>query len=507
MNENMKMVENKILRNMEELLEDFGYDPTQGALKEILRVWRKNKEQLISLLARHPAWDSENCMIVFDHDYERGIQMDAIREFIAWIDGESVHLPSMMRFWILSAEPYVSEKWVRRFKDCEGWTVHRGEKTSRVVNRLCKQLEIGNLAEYDREFAKYADAITPLKIRRHTVISVNPLDYLTMSFGNSWSSCHTIDKENKRKNGGSSYNGCYSSGTISYMLDSTSVIMYTIDENFDGRDYWRAPGKINRQMWHIAPNADFMVQGRMYPQDNDGAKEIYDLFRAIMQKVMSECGGFPNLWKLRRGTEEIDPFVDSEGTHYMDYKYYNSCTVSINKSIDMDAVENITIGHPPICIKCGEYHDIEDSIQCCPSRSCAHCGANVSDDPDAVEIDGEWYCGECVEYCSDCGEWYLIRELHYLENYGRYVCDNCLSDHYYRCDVCGEYMKERDIDYFYEDGYGDRVPVCDSCYEKYCHTCSQCGTIRADWFLNACEENENGEWVCPECMKEQEEST
>ena len=42
--------------------------------------------------------------------------------------------------------------------------------------------------------AKVGDAISPNKITRHTIISCNLVDYLTMSFGNSWASCHTIDK-------------------------------------------------------------------------------------------------------------------------------------------------------------------------------------------------------------------------------------------------------------------------------------------------------------------------
>ena len=42
---------------------------------------------------------------------------------------------------------------------------------------------------YDK-FAKYADSINPIKVKRHTVLSVHPIDYYTMSFGNSWTSCH-----------------------------------------------------------------------------------------------------------------------------------------------------------------------------------------------------------------------------------------------------------------------------------------------------------------------------
>ena len=131
-------------------------------------------------------------------------------------------------------------------KICPEVHAHDGQKTSRVINKLLAYIGVGKHPEYNREFAKYADALNPLKITRHTILSVNPLDYLTMSFGNSWASCHTIDKQNKR-NMPNSYQGMYSSGTISYMLDSPSMVFYTVDASYDGNDFWHEP-KINRQM-------------------------------------------------------------------------------------------------------------------------------------------------------------------------------------------------------------------------------------------------------------------
>ena len=125
----------------------------------------------------------------------------------------------------------------------------KGQKISRIVNKLCKQLGFDKDKDYNREFAKFSDAINPLTIKRHTVLSCHPVDYLTMSFGNSWSSCHTIDKNNKRDMP-NSYHGQYSAGTLSYMLDETSAVFYTVDAKYDG-DKLELEPKINRCMFHI----------------------------------------------------------------------------------------------------------------------------------------------------------------------------------------------------------------------------------------------------------------
>lgn len=238
------------------------------------------------------------------------------------------------------------------------------QKTSRAVNKVLQHLGVDKwtdedgTCQYNKMFARYSDAINTLQVKRHTIISVNPIDYLTMSFGNSWASCHTIDKKGKRNREGDGYSGCYSSGTMSYMLDGTSMVFYTVDSKYDGVDY-ELQDKINRNMFHFGE--DKLVQGRVYPQSNDVEGGIYTVIREIMQKVMADCLGVPNMWDMKRGTDYIYPYVNSEGTHYRDYTSYGSCTLSKLKGSDND--KYFVVGHTPICVNTGEEHDYEDTIQ------------------------------------------------------------------------------------------------------------------------------------------------
>lgn len=235
-----------------------------------------------------------------------------------------------------------------------------GQKISRVVNKICRMLGIDKDKDYNKEFANFSDAVNPLNIVRHTVLSCHPIDYLTMSFGNSWASCHTIDKQNERGME-NSYHGQYSGGTLSYMLDKTSMVFYTVDNKYSGNELELQP-KINRNMFHFGN--DKLIQGRVYPQTNDDEKGIYMQIRNIVQKIMSDCLHVDNLWLLKRGTKECGNVTDSLGVHFKDYLSFSSCNVSYLKRNDSINELDIIIGHEGICPRCGCVHKHESNILC-----------------------------------------------------------------------------------------------------------------------------------------------
>lgn len=130
------------------------------------------------------------------------------------------------------------------YPDIKG--ISAGQKTSRAVKKICTLIGItsNTYSDFEKRYAKYSDAINPLDVVRHTILSVNPVDYLLSSNGNSWSSCHTLDKNNP--NG---FSGCHCSGTMSYLLDGTTMVYYQVDKEYDGNDLEFEP-KIIRQLFH-----------------------------------------------------------------------------------------------------------------------------------------------------------------------------------------------------------------------------------------------------------------
>ena len=505
-----------LLNDMEQLLSEYDYKFTGYALNKIIDTWATNKADLIKAFKRHPNYLEGKFMIVFSHDFARKIDNNALNRFKNWLLCDVFmevreFMPEDMKDEVVSygkkypnavymfikdlpnmENQYINDDIVERLNEINpNLHAHNGQKMSRVVNKFCSWIGFDKLPDYNREFAKYADALNPLTITRHTVLSVNPLDYLTMSFGNSWASCHTIDKRNKRGMP-NSYEGMYSSGTISYMLDSPSMVFYTVDASYNGNDFWNEP-KINRQMFHWGEEK--LVQGRLYPQDNDGDNSVYTPYREIVQKVMSGLFSLPNYWTVSKGTDAAGKFINSNGTHYRDYDNYSNCTLSRPKGSENDRY--ITVGHDPICIECGSEHDTEDCISCCSRPSeyyCSECGEPIDDD-DVIWINDEPYCRDCVTWCEECKSYFVGEGTTVISRYGYTitVCDDCLDSYTY-CDCCDEYHPS-EMTYWIDV---DCESVCGDCFFDNYGTCESCG----EHYKLKDLEDHNGNLLCPSCLED-----
>lgn len=396
----------------------------------------------------------------------------------------------------------------------ERFRISAGMKLSRLVGKIAKVIGIdkhtdiqdvsfsdqnGELHErikdmgWNYQFAMFSDAVNPLIIKGTAVISVNPIDFWTMSFGANWASCHTIDKENLRRILSNHYSGCYCGGTESYMLDDSSVVFYFLPEDFNGNNPELEP-KVKRCMFYLGE--DKLIQSRVYPDGRDGGDaSVAPDIRAIMQKLVSELFNVPNLWKLERGTGVCCDVTDSIGPHYRDYECYEDCNVSFLRRIDGYINRKVVrIGSAIICPECGEEHWSEDNIFCDDCLNgyleCCQCGDRVDRD-EAIYINGDAYCNDCVEWCYHCdapvvcgenGEW--------LEGYGRSVCNRCIDRRYVWAEGDSEYVYEDDAvltmegNYWHEDSEG--YFECHECEELhdideaveidgelYCHNCAE----------------------------------
>jgi hypothetical protein len=270
-----------------------------------------------------------------------------------------------------------------------------------------------------------------------------------MAFGRNYASCHTIDKKNTRKAPGN-YGGCYCSGTLSYALDESTMILYTVEKEYDNtRQMWKAD-KIRRCCFYVSPNGNLLVESRVYPDGRDGGeKGIATQFRAIMQDIVAQCWDIPNNWVLKKGSGEANSYITTAcgSTHYRDYACYDDVNVSINKAENTDTT--IYVGHRPICPVCGCEHSENEYLVCewCRDEGysdggeeledCTRCGDSFSleDNGDAVcdEATGYWYCCEsCAErdgvhYMSDTECWSSTEE-YFVDDYdGNYYYNDSLE--------------------------------------------------------------------------------
>ena len=407
--------------------------------------------------------------------------------------------------------------------DIDFRAIQSGQKVSRLVQKLAKMVNMDKHVDiredsyirqdgetvtrtkdygWNYQFAQFCDAVNPIVMKGTAVISVNPIDYWTMSFGKGWASCHTIDKENRRRNA-NNYSGCYCGGTESYMLDDSSVIFYFLDENYKGNEP-ENEDKVKRCVFFLGE--DKLIQSRVYPDGRDGGEaSLAGDVRAIMQKVVADIFDVPNYWSNSKGTEPCTEVIISEGPHYRDYNYYDDCNVSYMKRIDgYKNVKKIHVGTDEIiCPCCGAKHYTEENIlceNCAERRECYNCGREIDEDY-AYHIDGEWYCDECASICEDCGDSTLnddiTRVLH-----DRYVCDYCRRNNYTWSEHEYEYVPNDELivteegNYYWEDGDGYR----------YCDICGDCHDEDEVTY-----DDETGYDYCAECyadlLREREEQT
>ena len=375
---------------------------------------------------------------------------------------------------------YLDDDETEKLNNAFPWLkLHRNGKTSKVMRRICQHYGIVNDPEFNKRFTKFSDAINPLKVQRWTIISWHPIDYWAMSFGNSWTSCQSIDKVDALGVYSGSYHGCYSGGTESYMLDPSSIVMYVVDRSFNGERFELEP-KIKRQMFHIDAKGRRFVQGRLYPQDNDsGAKETYDALRQIMQHVVAECFGLNNDWVVKHGTGYTEYAIDSHGEHYRDYECYDNCTLSTLRSETENDLPCIEVGSAQICPTCGGLFFESEFIVCEDCRheiECDNCGCHVRRD-DAIETDdGHVFC------CDECAE-----------NADYVYCDNVSGWHYRYSEsvMYDDWMGE----YFYNSWFEDPVVAEDGMTFRTAEIAEEAGYVYC--------ENEDGWYSKEECVEEE----
>ena len=337
--------------------------------------WAKQKAALAQELRKDPDWDEENLCVVKD------ISVDAKNDarfaqfnfflyemFCATKEGTPAHRITKTMFnksleFATSCETNSLTGEASSFISniCEENNLQLkiplnvGAKFTRVINALMHALvpyggpQING--QYEKEFAKFSDAMKTNKEKRRFVLSIHPADYLRMSCGNTWTSCHYLDAEDDSK--------CYQAGTISYMLDSCSMVGYVVRKDCTTK-FWE-DDKIFRQMYMY--NGVELLKSRLYPDhEKDGiyGKAFCECVKKILKVPddwqITACADTPTMREHSLSSAYPDFKYSNYNTYsFVDPKYYTAAELIINKTL---------IGAPPICPLCGEEHTQRSTCYC-----------------------------------------------------------------------------------------------------------------------------------------------
>ncbi len=401
---------------------------SEHGVMENLNAWAAAKAKLLALLRCHPNWNEAAKAVVIEFNEGRGIEQDVIDEIAFTMRGlaeeiipENRHGAFLTTFNAAVGEysSTLTEETLAIIRENGDIKCAAGQKTSRIIGRLCRKFGVDTHEQYNRVFAQLSDALNPLQIQKTAVLSVHPCDFLEMSSrSNTWTSCHNLAS------------GSYQGGALSYMTDNVSMIFFTVDSDVK-EHFYRAPRR-TRQMFFYQDN--MLFQSRLYPDDSE---ETMKQNRSIVQKVISTCLGVPNIWKLKTKRDELSECVESaEGSaQYPDYNYQGNLSFLKGSEIRYKFI----IGAKPICVCCGAKKNLQRTLKCS--------------------------CAEQV-VCQDCGRTLPREQTRYVD--GAFHCSACL----HICAVCGNVIHDTMYPAF--DRHGNAVEICFDCYNASLEPCAAC---------------------------------
>ncbi|MCL1986691.1 MAG: hypothetical protein FWG64_01800, partial [Firmicutes bacterium] len=356
--------------------------------------------------------------------------------------------------------------------ECVGVKVVKGQKLSKVLSKIFAKTHVDKVSSYQKIFAKMSDLVNHgnEKSDEQLIISLHPCDYLTMSNGNSWTSCHSL----KNKSTGNSLpvrqaGGEYSAGTLSYMNDTCTAIAYTLA---------RIPA-VNEPLWHVPKKSrvvvyfDFPVGffvGKVYlPVRQAGGDSshftVTNFAETIGGCLKSAFDCTSDNAKFHR-LEEQKVHKTPYSLHYIDYCV--AFTVNSQKTIDCET------GQPAYCVECGKTLKKTNKLSCCHEIINCHCCKQPTQKRNMSLVDGFWVCNDCNQpcfYCSKKFDWSTHVRVDLDNRYWKsqqtvVICEHCLSENFKWLVCCDTYVPKNQFDYFLEkDG------ICRACYRLHYREC------------------------------------
>lgn len=382
----------------------------RAPMTHILKYWNKNKELLFHLFG-DKLMVSKNVVIKTPESYLEG-KMDRLINssvFCDWLyrlgneqfyhdwDQRKV-IADLMRPDILTKNKYTESAAKITFTNGKTISVPNGCKPLRILAKIAA--EYGKEELFEQFRIDHSMVLNKKELHGELVLSIHPLDYMTMSDNESnWSSCMSWEDA-----------GCYRRGTVEMMNSPMAVVAYLKSDKdmaLPGGFYW------SNKKWRelILFQDDFITNVKAYPYRSS---ELSSLAIEMLADLAKENLG----WQYDEGTVSYHPFEK------FDYNEKRYCLTFETEAMynDMDSGVRCLVKMRPELPE-GTYDTFYSG-----ESECMHCGA-VGDFSDYDEAEGNLVCNECCPtyYCADCGE--RVYEDDVYEVDGNFLCSYCYENH------------------------------------------------------------------------------
>ena len=402
-----------IANKVDNYLTEMNIQHTEKGIMANLNSWGKNKKNLLEMFKKHPNFNPETLQITLRYKEKRPINTSAINQeyyslFRKWHNSRvkdildiknnfdyAAHklniknnynyrayfdcLDSITDILNYSINYFTEEKVCDDLAEAlnllnPNLKIRGGTKTSRVLRKIFETYKFNMIEGFEHSYAIIADALSPSSVEKVFILSLNPLDFLTMSNGFNWSTCYSLQpKENED---GYVYQGKHKAGVLSTLTDNASIIAYTLSNDY-GVDNWKQP-KLNREMLFYQNGLIKML--RIYPKSNDNNMWVYDYYEENIRKLFIEMTG--DTYANGNG-HSIKITTLGDNYLYPDWMHYYSRGL---KPTNYCGDSEIIIENNPHCMICGNPKKSFDSEDEYATMNCYFCYkkyySNRSDDYD-----------------------------------------------------------------------------------------------------------------------------
>ena len=190
----------QLILHLSHLNEDLRID-----IREHLNNWAKNKSHLYLAFGKKLKLEKE---IELDFSGNSTYVKSLISKFY-----QEITQAKVKRFLKSCSNAEVVMNCLNRNVSFENVKFRAGDKISKCIGKILDLYDI-TPAEKDSVLIKFSMLIQGVKAKGSAVLSIDPVDYITMSENNSnWESCHSMS-------------GCFRTGPFAYLQDSSTTISY-----------------------------------------------------------------------------------------------------------------------------------------------------------------------------------------------------------------------------------------------------------------------------------------
>ena len=405
-------------------------------LRPVLQAWNKNKRTLFKALGKElqvkiPIEVPRNTVmynnqlskiyysypILSQYDIEDFIHNDYIKnvinnefvndafEFLILETAEDLH--TIQTFSRLLSHSNVEEgKTIRDYNfPLYGLNIRKGTKIAKAVQKVLKVAKYPNMHLFEKWRNEISDLNVNRSMKANLVLSINPIDYMTMSDNNcNWSSCMSWIKD-----------GMYSNGTIEMMNSNVAMVAYLeSDSPYEVCDMV-APNKSWRSLVFV--HKDILIVGKNYPYYHESlCKRVLKEVAALLKKNLGWDYSFKEQMYRDLHRFESNELVRFDlNRHRMQYK----------TSFNNNGGYKKTPRHKILCYTRMMYNDM-----ICDHDSVYWCYRNKVDKTLFLSLSGRSTCMCCGEYIFNEYESPRCDEGNVK------ICANCHADK--TCIHCGK---------------------------------------------------------------------